>query len=152
MIVMVSASKEDIPYSVYSLENNLTRNALSKYGALKELAEGGRGTYMKAVNGSELKRALASIAYQLNDRLTFNFEQENGAPYLTPSYIQVYIMDNANIRHRAEFESFCYMGGGNFTVKVSMAGCQAPNVVEVVVMDPRGIVVVPLEAWRKEAG
>jgi len=178
ILILVSASSEDIdptgynPGTTYSIYNDLIGKASLEgavtyvigFGegaddpALEELAGVGGGTYLKANNGDELRRILASIAYQLNDELTFMFElkQENGIAVntLTPSSIEVYIRDPANIRHRAELEKFSYSGGGNFTVTVSMAGCQIPYVVEVLVRDPRGIVVrlhVPLEAWRKEA-
>jgi len=97
------------------------------------------------------------LAYGLNDELTFNFtlRQEHGLVVnsLSPSSISVYLVDPiTHLRHRAELSDFRYLGGGNFVVTVSLAGCLAPEVVEVLVMDPRGILVrlhLPLRVWRE---
>lgn len=184
IIIIISDGNEDVrkgedgsgehyyPPPYYSLINDLTGIAYSDHAItthtigyghgvddylLGQLAEKGYGMYFHASDGYELESILSTLAYGLNDELTFNFtlRQEHGLVVnsLSPSSISVYLVDPiTHLRHRAELSDFRYLGGGNFVVTVSLAGCLAPEVVEVLVMDPRGILVrlhLPLRVWRE---
>ena len=92
----------------------------------------------------------------MNDKLTFSFsllqEYESGVNTLSGSDLTVYLTDPiTHKRHRADPSDFLYEGGGNYIVTVSFAGAQTPDAVDIIVRDPRGIIVrlhVPIRYWE----
>jgi hypothetical protein len=158
----------------YSIDSDLTGDAYADSGVitytigygqdadaycLNILAQNGHGNYFYAANGSQLASILAGLAYQLNDELSFHFQlnQELESPIntLAGSQLTVYLTDSYGNRHKADLSRFSYNGGGDFVVTLSLAGWQTPEAMEMVVEDPRGILVrlhLPLQAWRTQGG
>lgn len=156
--------------SYYSIASNLTGDAYAAsrvttytigFGkdadsySLTQLAQEGHGTYYYAANGTQLAQILASLAFSLNDKFTFHFSLEQeyqiGINTLSNSSLTIYFWDKTTQqRHRVSPSQFGYQGGGNFMVTVSYAGSRNPDAIDMIVCDPRGIIVrlrLDLKYW-----
>jgi len=143
------------------LESNVTTYTIGYGGGIADdecmipLAENGHGEYFYAPNGTELTEILSQLAYMLNDKLSLHFEfmQEYGTAinYLPASSLTVYFVDPVtHMRHKVLPTDFGYQGGGDFVLDLSLGGYQSPEAVDIVIKDPRGIIVrlhLPLTAW-----
>lgn len=159
-----------VPSSYYSISSDLPGDAYKAsnvttitigFGkdadgyALNELAKLGKGQYYFAANGTQLAQILASLAYNLKDEYSFRFslkqEYKIGINYLSNSSLSVFFWDKVTKqRHKVTPSQFNYQGGGNFMVTVSNTGSQSPDAIDIVVKDPRGIIVrlrLDLKYW-----
>jgi hypothetical protein len=75
----------------------------------------------------------------------------SGITCLAGSDLTIFLTDPiTHQRHKVDASSFIYQGGGNYVVTISFSGAQIPDSVDIVVRDPRGILVrlhLPLTYW-----
>jgi hypothetical protein len=159
-----------VPSTYYSIASNLTGDAVKASGvttytigfgkdadnySLTQLAQLGHGQYYYASNGSQLSSIFGTIAYSLKDTFQFHFsltqEFDIGINTLSNSSITVYFWDaTTQQRHQVVPSKFGYQGGGNFMVTTVYTGSKDPDAIDIIVKDPRGIIVrlrLDLQYW-----